>query len=47
MGLEPTVSTLARLRDTGLRYGCMAQGAGIEPAMFCLTGRRQQPTLVP
>jgi hypothetical protein len=25
----------------------LAQGAGIEPAMFCLTGRRQQPTLVP
>ena len=46
-GFEPAISTLARLRDTGLRYCRMAQGAGIEPAMFCLTGRRQQPALVP
>ena len=46
-GFEPTISTMARLCDTGLRYCRMAQGAGIEPAMFCLTGRRQQPTLVP
>ena len=47
VGLEPTISTMARLRDAGLRYCRMAQGAGIEPAMFCLTGRRQQPALVP
>lgn len=46
VGFEPTVSTLARLRDTGLRYCRMAQAVGIEPTIIRLTGEGQQPTLV-
>ena len=30
-----------------LRYYRMAQGEGIEPSMFRLTGGRRQPTSVP
>ena len=46
MGREPTLSTLARLRDRRLRYSRkLAPARGFEPLMVCLTGRRLSPWL--